>query len=223
MNVSEALDSRMSCRAFLDKAVPEATVRSIIEQARRAPSGGNLQPWFVDVVTGEPLRTLLARVAERVPQHPLGEDTEYNIYPPNLDEPYRSRRFKCGEDLYATIDIARGDKPRRIQQYQRNFTLFGAPVALFFSLDRNMGMDQWADVGMFMQSIMLLAREFGLHTCPQEAWASWHRVVGEFLGLPPHRMLFCGMSLGYRDESHPINRLRTDRAALEEFASFRGF
>ena len=223
MNVSEALDSRMSCRAFLDKAVPEATVRSIIEQARRAPSGGNLQPWFVDVLTGEPLRELLARVGARVAEHPLGEDTEYHIYPPNLEEPYRSRRFKCGEDLYATIGIPRADKPRRIQQYQRNFTLFGAPVGLFFSIDRNMGMDQWSDVGMFMQSIMLLAREYGLHTCPQEAWAAWYRVVGEFLSLPPHRMLFCGMALGYRDESHPINRLRTDRAALEEFATLRGF
>jgi nitroreductase len=223
MNVSDALDSRMSCRAFLDKPVPEATVRSIVQQACRAPSGGNLQPWFVDVLTGEPLRELLARVGARVPEHPLGEDTEYHIYPQNLGEPYRSRRFKCGEDLYATIDIPRTDKPRRVQQYARNFVLFDAPVGLFFSIDRNMGVDQWADVGMFMQSIMLLAREYGLHTCPQEAWAAWYRIVGQFLALPPERMLFCGMSMGYRDESHPINRLRTDRAPLEEFASFRGF
>jgi len=223
MNVSDAIDSRMSCRAFLSTAIPETTVRSIIDQARRAPSGGNLQPWFVDVLTGEPLRQLLGRVAARVPEHPLGEQTEYNIYPPNLGEPYRSRRFKCGEDLYATIDIPRSDKARRIQQYTRNFVLFGAPVGLFFSIDRDMGVDQWADVGMFMQSIMLLAREHGLHTCPQEAWAAWHRIVGEFLGLPSQRMLFCGMALGYRDESHPVNRLRTERAALEEFATFRGF
>jgi nitroreductase len=223
MKVSEALDTRMSCRAFLDRPVPAETVRSILEQARRAPSGGNVQPWFVDVLTGEPLRELLARVAARVPEHPLGQDTEYNIYPPNLAEPYRSRRFKCGEDLYATIDIPRGDKARRLQQYGRNFELFGAPVGLFFSIDRIMGVDQWSDVGMFMQSIMLLAREYGLHTCPQEAWAAWYRIVGEFLALPPERMLFCGMALGYRDESHPVNRLRTDRAALEEFATLRGF
>jgi nitroreductase len=223
MNVSEAIDSRMSCRAFLDTPVPEATVRGILEVARRAPSGGNLQPWFVHVLTGEPLRALVATVRKRAVEHPLGEATEYDIYPPNLKEPYRSRRFKCGEDLYALLGIRREERDRRLRQYARNYEFFGAPVGLFLSIDRSMGADQWADVGMFMQSIMLLARERGLHTCPQEAWAGWYRIVGEFLGLPPERMLFCGMALGLRDESHPINRLRTDRAALEEFATFQGF
>jgi nitroreductase len=223
MNVSEAIQSRMSCRAFLDTPVPEATVREMLEVAKRAPSGGNLQPWFVYVLTGEPLRELLARVRARVPEHPLGETTEYNIYPPNLHEPYRSRRFKCGEDLYATIGVGREEKQRRIAQYGRNFEFFGAPVGLFFAIDRRMGADQWSDVGMFMQSIMLLAREHGLHTCPQESWAGWHKLVGEFLAMPPELMLFCGMALGYRDEAAPVNRLHTDRAALGEFASLRGF
>jgi nitroreductase len=223
MNVSDAIDSRMSCRAFLDTPVPEATVRRLLECAGRAPSGGNLQPWFVHVLAGAPLAELLALIRAEQPRHPLGEATEYDIYPPNLKEPYRTRRFKCGEDLYATIGIARADRERRIRQYGRNFELFGAPVALFFAIDRCMGADQWADVGMFMQSIMLLAREHGLHTCPQEAWAAWYRIVGQFLGLPAEHMLFCGMALGYRDESHPINTLRTDRAPLEEFATLRGF
>ena len=213
----------MSCRAFLSTPVPERTVREILEKARRAPSGGNLQPWFVHVVSGAALRELVSRVSALAEQNPLGEATEYPIYPPNLKEPYRSRRYKCGEDLYATIGIGREDKAGRLHQYSRNALLFGAPVALFFSLDRIMGVDQWADVGMFMQSIMLLAREYGLHTCPQEYWAGWYKVVGRFLGIPSEHMLFCGMALGHRDESAPINRLRTDRAALEEFASFRGF
>ena len=223
MKVSEAIQSRMSCRAFLRTPVPEATVRQMLEVAKRAPSGGNLQPWFVYVLTGEPLQELLARVRARVPEHPLGEATEYNIYPPNLHEPYRSRRFKCGEDLYATIGVGREDKQRRVAQYGRNFEFFGAPVGLFFAIDRRMGADQWADVGMFMQSIMLLAREHGLHTCPQESWAGWHKLVGQFLEMPPELMLFCGMALGYRDESAPINRLHTDRASLADFASLRGF
>lgn len=223
MNVSEAIDTRMSCRSFLPTAVPEATVRAIINQARRAPSGGNLQPWFVHVLTGEPLKALVGIVRERALALPLGEDTEYDIYPPNLKEPYRSRRFKCGEDLYALLGIVRSERERRLRQYARNYEFFGAPVGLFFAIDRSMGTDQWADVGMFMQSIMLLAREHGLHTCPQESWAGWHRIVSEFLRLPPELMLFCGMSLGYRDESHPVNRLRTDRAPLEEFATFHGF
>lgn len=223
MNVSEAIDSRISCRAFLDTPVPESSVREILLQARRAPSGGNLQPWFVHVLTGAPLRELTSRVSALAVHHPFGEGNEYPIYPPNLQEPYRSRRFKCGEDLYATISLGREDKAGRLRQWARNAEFFGAPVGLFFSLDRIMGVDQWADVGMFMQSIMLLARAHGLHTCPQEYWSGFHKVVGEFLGLPPEQMLFCGMALGYRDESAPINRLRTDRAQLEEFASFHGF
>ncbi len=223
MNVSEAVDSRMSCRAFLPTPVSESTVRSILDAARRAPSGGNLQPWTVYALTGEPLRELVAQVREKAVENPLGEATEYHIYPPNLKEPYRSRRYKCGEDLYALLEIAREEKAKRLRQYARNYEFFGAPVGLFFALDRIMGVDQWADVGMYMQSVMLLAREHGLHTCPQESWAGWHRIVGEFLRMPPELMLFCGMSLGYRDEQAAVNRLRTDRAPLDEFATLLGF
>ncbi|MGB6450508.1 MAG: nitroreductase [Steroidobacteraceae bacterium] len=213
----------MSCRAFLGTPVPHAAVREILTTASRAPSGGNLQPWYVHVLSGEPLRELIERVRAKTGAHPLGEGTEYNIYPPNLKEPYRSRRFKCGEDMYALVGIGREERDRRLEQYARNYEFFGAPVGLFFTIDRIMGQDQWSDVGMFMQSIMLLARERGLHTCPQESWAGWHQTVGEFLGIPPERMLFCGMALGYRDESAPINRMHTERVPLEEFASFRGF
>ncbi|HUK03307.1 MAG TPA: nitroreductase [Steroidobacteraceae bacterium] len=223
MKVTEAIDSRMSCRRFLDTPVPAGLVRQMLETAKRAPSGGNLQPWFVHALTGAPLAELLALVRAKVAAHPMGEGTEYNIYPPDLKEPYRSRRHKVGEDLYAILGIARDNKPGRLAQYARNFELFGAPVALFFSVDRAMGSDQWADIGMFMQNIMLLAREQGLHTCPQESWAGWYRIVGDYLKLPPERMLFCGMALGYRDESAPVNRLRTDRAPLAEFATLAGF
>jgi nitroreductase len=220
MNVTDAIRSRMSCRAFLDTPVPEETLREILRIAGQAPSGGNLQPWQVHVLAGARLRQFLDVIRSKLPAQPQGEGTEYHIYPPNLKEPYRSRRFKCGEDLYATIGIAREDKARRLQQFARNYAFFGAPAAMFFAIDRIMGADQWADVGMFMQNIMLLAREHGLHTCPQESWASWHRTVSEFLGLPAELMLFCGLAIGYRDESAPINRLRTDRAPLEEFATF---
>ena len=153
----------------------------------------------------------------------MGEGSEYHVYPPNLHEPYRSRRFKCGEDLYASIGIARENKPARLMQFARNYEFFGAPVGLFFSIDRRMGADQWADVGMFMQNIMLLARAHGLHTCPQEAWAVWPKTVAEFLGMPAEHMLFCGMALGHGDESAPVNSWRTERASLAEFATLRGF
>lgn len=223
MNVTEALKTRISCRAFLDKPVPEATVRAILDGAKWSPSGGNLQPWHVHVVTGARLTEFLALIAEKQKATPFGEGSEYDIYPKDLKEPYKSRRFKCGEDMYATLGIAREDKAGRLMQFARNFRAFDAPVALFFAIDRQMGIDQWADLGMFVQSVMLMAREHGLHTCAQEAWAIWPKTIAEFLNMPPELMLFCGMGLGYMDETAPINRLRTDRAPMEEWASFSGF
>jgi len=223
MNVSEALDSRMSCRAFLPDPVPESTIREILTAASRAPSGGNLQPWFVDVLTGAPLAALVARIGLQVPEHPLGHPGEYPVYPSPLGEPYRTRRYTNGEQLYATIGLPRSDRPARLRQYARNYSGFGAPVMLFVSIDRGMGSAQWADLGMFMQSIMLLAREYGLHTCPQESWSAWHPEVGDAIALPADRMLFSGIALGFRDDTAPINRLRTERAPLEEIATFRGF
>jgi nitroreductase len=223
VKVTEAVETRMSCRAFLPTPVPAATVRTILEAARRSPSGGNLQPWHIHVLAGEPLAQLIAAVRAQLPQFPRGEGSEYDIYPKELGEPYRSRRFKCGEDMYATIGVPREDKLARLLQFARNYEFFGAPVGLFFYVDRQMGPPQWSDLGMFMQTVMLLAREHGLHTCAQEAWSVWHRTVGGFLQVPPERMLFSGMALGYRDESAPINRLRTDRAPLSEIADFRGF
>ncbi len=223
MNVTSAVASRISCRAFLDKPVPKQTLVAILESARRAPSGGNLQPWLVHALTGPSLARLLEMIRGKLSLLPAGEGTEYQIYPPDLHEPYRARRFQCGEDLYATIDIPRDNKPARLRQFARNYEFFGAPVGLFFCIDRRMGQDQWADLGMFMQTVMLLAREHGLHTCAQEAWAVWHKTIAEFLQLPPNVMLFCGMALGYMDESAPINTLRTERAALEELATLHGF
>jgi nitroreductase len=223
MKVSEALDTRMSCRAFLPDPVPESLLRQILAGASRAPSGGNLQPWFVDVLTGAPLAALVDRIRQQVAEYPLGQPSEYPVYPSPLGEPYRTRRYQNGEDLYATLGIPRSDRPARLRQYARNYEAFGAPVMLFICIDRYMGSAQWADMGMFMQSIMLLAREHGLHTCPQESWSGWYREVAEAIALPAARMLFSGIAVGYRDESAPINGLRTPRAPLAEFACFRGF
>lgn len=223
MNVSEAIASRYSTRAFLDRPVSRQTIVSILDRARRAPSGGNLQPWLVYVLTGSVLEDFKALVQSRRELFPKGEGGEYPVYPPNLKEPYRSRRYKCGEDLYASVQIPREDKTARLAQYAKNLEFFGAPVAMFFALDRIMGPNQWAHLGMFMQNIMLLAREEGLHTCAQEVWGRWHKTVGEFLELPDELMLYCGMAIGYADESAAINRWRTDRVPVEEFTQFRGF
>jgi nitroreductase len=222
MNVSEALDTRLTVRAFLDKPVEGRVIREILETAKRAPSGGNLQPWHVWVVAGDELARFKALVRDKMSETPRGEGTEYHIYPAELKEPYKSRRFKVGEDMYAAIGVARDDKMGRLMQFARNFEFFGAPCAMFFAIDRQMQQGQWADLGMFMQSVMLLAREYGLHTAPQEAWAIWYKTVGEFLAIPPELMLFCGMGIGYMDPEAPINRLRSERAPAGEFVTFRG-
>ena len=220
MNVAEAVAARFSARAFLDQPVPTGQIRRILDRARRAPSGGNLQPWHVYVVAGRQLQQLIIRIGAAGAQHTRGEPREYNVYPPDLHEPYRSRRFKCGEDLYAALGIPREDKPARLHQFAKNLRGFGAPMVLFFSIDRAMGQNQWAHLGMFMQTIMLLAVEEGLHTCPQEAWSAFHQTVAEFIGLPDEQMFYCGMAIGHADLEHPINSWRTERAPLEDIARF---
>ena len=218
--VSAAVLSRHTCRAFSDRPVEMAVVRRLLDTARFAPSGGNLQPWIVHVLSGESMARFRAAMAPRIQQAPLGGHAEYNVYPPSLKEPYRTRRFKVGEDMYALIGITRDNRPARVGQFARNYDFFGAPVGMFLFLDRSMGPPQWSDAGMFLQSLMLLARECGLETCAQEAWAAWHSEVSEFLGVGTELMLFCGLAIGYGDDSAPINRLRSDRVPLEDFARF---
>ena len=223
LTVTQAVRTRYSARAFLDRSVPRETVAEILTLAARAPSGGNLQPWQVDVLAGPALAELKARVAASLAANPAGEGTEFDVYPPALGEPWRSRRFASGEQLYAALGIAREDRPARLVQFAKNFEAFGAPVLLLFSLPRHFGQPQWAHLGMFMQNVMLLAAERGLATCAQEAWALVHRTVRELLGLEEDRLFYCGMALGFADEAKPINGWRTERVPLEQFARFRGF
>ena len=221
--VTEAVLNRRSTRAFLDTPVSLETVKTILETARRSPSGSNVQPWFVDGITGSPLTDLLTDVKTSLAANPKGEGSEYELYFPDMPEPYRSRRFQCGEDMYATIGVTRENKLGRLIQFAQNFEGFGAPVMLFFSIDRRFGPAQWAHLGMYMQTIMLLAEEYGLATCPQEAWMVMYKTVSRHIALPDDRMLYCGMALGYADTSAPINTLVTARAQLDEYVTTRGF
>jgi nitroreductase len=218
MNVSEAVTQRMSVRAFRPDPVPGAVVRDILETAHRAPSGGNLQPWRVYALSGEPLAEL-KRIVAATPM----ETPQYPVYPDALWDPFRTRRYECGEDLYASIGIGREDKAGRYRQLANNLDFFGAPVGLFFCLDRKLGSAQWSDVGMYMQSVMLLAVERGLDTCAQEFWARYANTVATFLNLPDDHMVFSGMALGHRDPDAPINGWRTRRDPFEVWAEMRGF
>ncbi|MEM7084099.1 MAG: nitroreductase [Pseudomonadota bacterium] len=223
MDVTEAVSSRHSVRAFTDEPVSKAQLTGLLEKARWSPSGGNLQPWWVHVVGGDALDELKHQIEARMVKSPMGEGGDYNIYPPKLKEPYRTRRFRCGEDLYASIGIRREDKLGRMAQFGNNFRFFGAPAAMFFTLDRSMEEGQWSDMGMFIQTLMLLAREEGLHTCAQESWSVWSKALGEFLQLPQEHMVFCGLAIGYKDESASINGWRTERASLDEFVTWKGW
>jgi nitroreductase len=219
VNVSEAIARRVSIRAFKPDPVPGALVRQILEAAAKAPSGGNLQPWRVYALSGAPLAEFKAEVAA----NPFGETPEYDVYPPNLWDPFRTRRFQNGEDLYATIGIPREDKPARLRQLAKNGTFFGAPVGIFFCLDRKLGPPQWVDLGMYMQNVMLLAVEQGLDTCPQEYWARYPQTIAQFLGMPEELMVFSGMALGWRDPEAPINTLLASRDAFEVWGEMQGF
>ncbi len=219
MNVSEAVERRISVRAYKDQPVSAAVVAEILHRAARAPSGGNLQPWRVYALAGEPLKALVADVAK----NPMGEPMEYDVYPPNLWDPFRTRRFENGEQLYASISVPREDKAARLRWFARNAEFFGAPVGLFFCLDRKLGPPQWADLGMYMQTVMLLAVEQGLDTCAQEFWARYPLTVARHCGLPEDHMVFSGMALGYRDEAHPINAWRSTRDPADTWCELKGF
>ena len=224
MDVFEAVDSRISCRWFLDRPVNPALVRNLIADAARAASGGNLQPWQVYARTGAPLAELKAKVAAAIADRdPRQVDAEYPIYPKTMWEPYRSRREHHGVQLYGALAIDRDDTAARLAQYKRNYEFFNAPVALFIAVDRRLGPGQWADLGGYIHALMFLARAHGLDTCAQESWARMHRIVGPFVKMPPEQMLFCAVAIGYGDRAHQANSFRAPRAAPEDFCRFFGF
>ena len=223
MLVSEAVASRRSVRGFLPTPVNPLVIRRVIERAGRAPSGGNLQPWHIDVVAGAPLDELKTLMMTKVVESPGGEPTEYDIYPKELPERHGRYRFEVGEDLYGALGIPRENKRERMMWFARNFHFFGAPVALFCSVARTMGPPQWSDLGMYLQTVMLLLREEGLDSCPQECWAIYPQTIRTFLDIPEERMLFTGMAIGFKDTADKANDMVPRRADVAEYATFRGF
>ena len=223
MNVTEAVRSRHSIRAFLDRPVSEADLREVLETAARAASGGNVQPWRIYAVAGTPLADFKAKMAERLKTNPSPDPLEYHVYPQDLWEPHRTWRFRVGEQMYGLIGISREHKAERLKWFQHNYEFFGAPAAIFAYLDKRMGPPQWSDMGMYLQTVMLLLREKGLDSCAQECWSIYNAEVRALVKPPEEMMLFCGMAIGYADPGAAVNALVTERAPLDDFASFAGF
>ncbi|WP_185805036.1 nitroreductase [Pontivivens nitratireducens] len=216
MQVHDAIAARRSTRAFLDSPVDTSRLTRLIEQAAGAPSGGNLQPWHVHLLNGEGMTRFRTMMEPRLDAGQV-EATEYPIYPESLSEPYRTRRFAVGEQMYDRLGIPRTDKAARLDWFRRNWRFFDAPAGLFLFVDRAMGAAQWSDLGGFLHGLMLLLVEDGLASCPQEAWAMQHTAVAEFCGAPADHMLFCGLSIGIPDPDHPLATFQTERAPLSEW------
>ncbi len=216
MNVVDAVYKRISVRQFTDQPVEHDVLRQLVVDASRAPSGGNVQPWRIYLLEGDATNRLRDLIASNPP---VGEP-EYDIYPAGLTEPYRTNRFALGEQMYEKLGIPREDKPGRLRQMAKNMQFFDAPAAMFCFVDRQMGAPQWSDLGMFLQTFMLLATERGLGTCAQEYWSIQHKAVREFCGAPDNELLFCGMAIGYTDETAPVNTLVSERMPFDDFARF---
>ena len=221
-HVDAAITSRRSVRAFLPTSVPNEVVRQILATAARAPSGTNIQPWRVFVLTGNRLKQLSDAIlaAYNDPKIAKTHTEAYPYYPKEWVSPYIERRRKIGWDLYGLLGITREDKDKMRHQHGRNYLFFDAPVGLIFSIDRVLEQGSWLDYGMFLQNIMVAARGRGLDTCPQAAFNPFHRVIRETLQMPDNEELVCGMALGYADNDAIANRLTTEREPLNVWATF---
>jgi len=218
-DVFEAARTRRSVRAYKPDPVPVEVVREIVALGRHAPSGSNIQPWRVHVLTGVSLK----RVGDTL-QQAFHTDTparrDYAYYTDPIEEPYLARRRACGWGLYGALGIARGDRGKSKAYRAGNFNFFGAPVGLVFTIERKLEKGSWLDYGMFLQTIMLAARARGLHTCPEASIANYPDIVRRELGISADWAVICGMALGYADADAVINTYQPPRIGLDEYAMF---
>ena len=215
-SVTDAVVTRRSLRAFLPKPVSTDLVKQILTTASRAPSGTNRQPWNVHLLTGDSLRKVSDAVLEDF-DNDVPYDEEQPYYPDKFFEPYLARRRKVGWDLYTLVGIEKGDKAKMKAQHRRNYEFFSAPVGAMFTIHRDLNIGSWLDYGMYLQNVMLLAREAGLHTCPQAAFCGYHKSIRRALPLKDEEVLVCGMTIGYADFTAVENTLETERADTSEF------
>jgi nitroreductase len=217
MRVSEAVNSRRSMRVFKTDPVPQADIEWIIENATRAASNGNLQPWQLYVSMGKARERLSAAILKAMDDGDAGPGAEYNVYPKEFTAVYDARRKLVGKQLYTLLGVPRGDAAGMLTQFKKNYEFFGAPVGMILCVERRMGNGQWIDSGIFLDQLMLLAREKNLHTCPQAAFSRYQHVVRRELKIPDDQVVICGLALGYADPDEVPNNLITERAPLKDF------
>jgi nitroreductase len=226
MNILEAISQRKSIRAFLAQQIPEKTILEILKISSRAPSGSNTQPWRVYVLQGEKLKKLTEEVSQAYesiqsePSHTKRFKSWYSYYPEEWVSPYIDRRRENGWGLYSLLGIQKGDKANMHAQFLKNFTFFGAPVGLIFTIDKSLGRGSFLDYGMYLQNVMLAAKEFGLETCPQAAWNEYEKIILPIIGSGPNELLVCGMALGYMDKSEKVNEYVSPRVDPSQFVTW---
>jgi len=221
--VDEAVTTRQSVRAFLPTPVERATVERLLALASRSASGSNIQPWRVRVIAGTIKERLTREIFDAVARDGFEPyQREWNYYPVNWREPFLARRRKIGWDMYNLLGVAKGDFEGTQRARMRNYEFFGAPVGMIFTLDEDLEIGSWLDLGIYLGTLMVAARGHGLHTCPQAAFADFHKIIRPLLDIPEKEVIVCGMALGHIDPDAPVNRLVTARAPLGDFASFEG-
>ena len=221
--VDEVIKRRFANRAFTDDPVTRRTVEEILEVARFAPSGANIQPWRVYVLGGaekaKVSRALLQTHHEARDQYV----SEYRYYASELPEPYLSRRDQFGRLFYGSLGIAQADLVARAGQTSKNYGFFGAPVGLIIAIDRRLQVGSWLDLGMFVQNVMIAAGARGLHSCPQETFSKYHAVLRKHLPIPDVEIVVCGMSIGIAEEASASAGSLMPKVPVNEFAKFIGF
>jgi nitroreductase len=221
--VDEAINTRQSVRAFLPTPVDRATVETLLKLSARSASGSNIQPWRVRVIAGDVKDRLEKAIFDAVARDGFEPyQREWNYYPVNWREPFLGRRRKIGWDMYSLLGVPKGDFEGTQRARMRNYEFFGAPVGMIFTLDEDLEIGSWLDLGIYLGALMIAARGHGLHTCPQAAFADFHTIIRPQLGIPEKEIIICGMALGHIDPDAPVNKLVTSRAPLADFATFEG-
>lgn len=224
--VDDAIRSRHSVRAFLSTPVDAQIIQDILEVACRAPSGTNTQPWKVYVVTDKKRDEMVDRVCKaqlEIYNHPE-KAAEYQetfpYYPEKWISPFIDRRRENGWGLYGLLNIQKGEKEKMAAQQLRNYQLFDAPIGLYFTVNKAMGIGSKMDISMMIQNVMVAAKARGLDTCPQAAWNHFHPIVLEVLGASDDEELVCTVALGYANPDEIVNTFITPREPVEKFTVF---